>query len=190
MTAPIVLDIETQNAFQDVAGDIKKLKISLVGIYDYARDVYETYLETELDRLFPLLEHAEFTIGFNINNFDFPVLSSYYLGKISQFPTLDIIEEVEKILGFRIALDDLASATIGAKKSGHGFMAINYFKRGEFEKLKAYCLDDVKITKELYEYGKKEKKLYFNSRSGKREIKVAFDTPKKDQAPVSLSIPF
>lgn len=190
MSYPIVLDLETQYAFQEVNYDHKKLKVSVVGIYDYADGKYLTFRENDLSNLFTRLEHASFIIGFNINKFDFVVLSPYYLGKISQFLTLDLLDEVENFLGFRVALDDLARATLGVKKTGHGFLAIEYFKNGEWEKLEKYCLDDVKITKELYEYGQKNGKLYFQDVKGKREISVSFDNKKTSKTPVSLSLPF
>lgn len=190
MTAPIVLDLETQHTFQEVGNDPEKLKVSLVGIYDYAKDSYRTYFENELSSLFTKLERASLIVGFNINKFDLPVLSPYYVGQINQFSTLDILEEVKRSLGFRVALDDLARATLGIKKKGHGLLAIDYFKNGDLEKLKNYCLSDVKITKELFEYGRKNKKLYFQNASGKREIPVSFEykTSSRNSA-ISLSLP-
>lgn len=190
MSHPIVLDIETQHSFQEVGNNLAKLKVSVVGIYDYSCDKYETYLERQLPALFTRLEKASYLIGFNINKFDLPVMAPYYLGTISQFTTLDILEEVEKELGFRVALDDLARATLGVKKSGHGFLAINYYKNGQWDKLKNYCLDDVKITRELFEYGLKNGKVSFNSAYGLREIKVKFSGIKNQSEVVSLSLPF
>ncbi|OGG00433.1 hypothetical protein A2Y99_00435 [Candidatus Gottesmanbacteria bacterium RBG_13_37_7] len=190
MTHPIVLDLETQYSFKDVNNDHRKLKVSLVGIYDYGTKCYETYLENELSSLFKKLEHASYLIGFNIRKFDLPVLSPYYVGRTDQFATIDILSEVEKSLGFRISLDSLAFATLGKKKSGHGFLAINYFQKGEMEKLKKYCLDDVRITRELFEYGKKEGHLYYFDAKGKKEIPVQLTSQKKVQSAVSLSLPF
>lgn len=190
MSHPIVLDLETQYNFREVGYDPKKLKVSVVGIYDYATDDFQAYFEGELSGLFTKLEHASLIIGFNINKFDLPVLSPYYFGNVSQFTTLDLLEEVEKVLGFRVALDDLARATLGVKKNGHGFLAIEYFKKGEWKKLKNYCLEDVRITKELFEFGKKQGKLYFQDVRGKREIPVLFKGKISRQTPVSLSLPF
>lgn len=99
MTQPIVLDLETQHAFSEVGYDFKKLKVSVVGIYDYATDDFRAYFENELSSLFARLEHASMIIGFNINKFDLPVLSPYYFGRMSQFTTVDILEEVKKRLG-------------------------------------------------------------------------------------------
>lgn len=190
MGNPIVLDLETQHSFQEVGFDHRKLKVSVVGVYDYGKDEYKIYRENELGKLFTVLEHTPLIIGFNINKFDLPVLSPYYVGNILQFQTLDLLEEVEKSLGFRVALDDLARATLGTKKSGHGFLAIDYFRNGEWEKLEKYCLDDVRVTKELYEYGKKEGKFYFQTHNGKREITVALSKNSASKSTVSLSLPF
>ncbi len=187
---PVILDIETQNSFREVGGDVRKLKVSLVGIYEYATNEYKAFRDSELTELFPKLEKASMLVGFNINKFDLPVLSPYYVGKIDQFHTLDMLEEVEKVLGFRVALDNLAQTTLGLKKSGHGFMAIDYFRNGEWEKLIKYCLEDVRITKELYEYGLKNGKLYFNDFRGKKEIAVNFEKGDKEDSAVSLSLPF
>lgn len=190
MPAPVVLDIETQHSFAEVQYDHKKLGVSVVGLYDYATDQYKAYVESELPQLFRVLEHASFIIGFNINHFDLPVLASYYVGTISQFATLDIMDEVEKGLGFRVALDDLVRATLSTKKSGHGLLAIEYFRNGEWEKLKSYCLDDVKVTRQLYEFGKKTNTLYLNTATGKKEITIDFSKTPKNSTAVSLSLPF
>jgi DEAD/DEAH box helicase domain-containing protein len=190
MNQPVVLDLETQHTFQEVGFDPRKLKISVVGIYNYATSDYQIFREHELNRLFPILEHAQTIIGFNIRKFDLAVLSPYYVGDIRQFHTLDLLEEVEKAMGFRVALDDVARATLGEKKNGHGFLAIDYFRNGEWEKLAKYCLHDVEITKKLYEFVQKEGYLYFLTAFGKKQIPITLSSQKRNDTSVSLSLPF
>jgi len=190
MAHPIIFDIETQHTLREVGYDYRKLKISVVGLYDYATGTYFAYFEKDIPELMLKIEHASMIIGFNINKFDLPVLSPYYLGDITQFSTLDILERVEKSLGFRVALDDLARATLGIKKTGHGLLAVDYFNNKEWDKLEKYCLDDVKITKEIYEYGMKNGKLMLNTDKGIREIPVTFKNSSNGKTAVSLSLPF
>lgn len=190
MAHPIVLDLETQFKFQEVGYDHKKLRVSVCGIYNYADDTYRAYKEDELPEVFKLLEHASLVIGFNIRKFDLPVLAPYYVGDILQFEMLDILEEVEKSLGHRIALDDLARTTLNTKKSGHGLMAIDFFREGKWQELIDYCLQDVKVTKEIYEYGKKNRRLYYLDHKGRREIPVSFIEHKPASSAVTLSLPF
>ncbi|MBI2617263.1 ribonuclease H-like domain-containing protein [Candidatus Gottesmanbacteria bacterium] len=189
MSFPIVLDLETQKSFYEVGYNPKKLKVSVVGIYDYATDEYRIYREEKLSELFHRLENASLIIGFNIDKFDLLVLEPYYVGSITQFKTLDILVEVEKALGHRLALDDLVKTTLNLHKSGHGLLALEYFAKGEWEKLEKYCLDDVRITRKLYEFGKREKKLLYNTHKGITEFPVTFDVENTSQA-VSLSLPF
>ncbi|NQV12657.1 hypothetical protein HQ524_04820 [Candidatus Uhrbacteria bacterium] len=85
MSKEIVLDIETQNTFQDVGGwNHEKLKISLIGVYFYETDTYETFLEADLPSLWPRLEHADRIIGYNQKSFDNPVMNNYYAGDLNQ----------------------------------------------------------------------------------------------------------
>ncbi|MBI2083159.1 MAG: ribonuclease H-like domain-containing protein [Deltaproteobacteria bacterium] len=186
----IVLDLETQKSFDDVGGreNLGALGVSLAGIFRYDQDQYESYLESELGRLEPLLSQAPRVIGFNIKRFDFPVLQPYFKNlKLADLPALDLLEEVEKAVGHRISLQSLAEATLGEGKSGHGLEAIEFFKRGEWERLKKYCLDDVRLTKDLYEFGKKFGRLYYFSKdkTSKIEIPVSWKDP---DPPKNLSL--
>lgn len=172
----VIFDIETQNTFQDVgARDTDLLKISVVGVYTYRDDQYRIYTEEELPKLWPILEHADRLIGYAIDRFDIPVLQNYYSGDLKKFPTLDMLEEVSRILGHRLKMDAIARGSLGYGKSGHGLDAVAYWRAGELEKLKQYCLDDVRITRELYEYGKKNKQfLYREDFGGMKKVPVNF----------------
>ena len=55
MSKEVVLDIETQNTFADVENDYTKFKISVIGVYFYETDTYESFEEHELPRLWPRL---------------------------------------------------------------------------------------------------------------------------------------
>ena len=187
----LVLDIETQNSFQEVGKyDPRLLKISLVGVYDFFTDTYHSFLEAELPRLWALLEHADRVIGYNIDGFDMPVLNNYYPGDLMTFPTLDIMGEIEKKIGFRVKLDDVAQATLGVGKSGSGLMAIEYFRRGELEKLRAYCLQDVQVTRDVYLVGKERGEVRYHDRMGNSvPVPVAF-LPPSPKAAINLTMPF
>ena len=85
--------------------------------------------------------------------------------------------EVEKIIGHRVKLDNLAQMTLGAGKSGDGLQALKFWKLGQIEELKKYCLDDVRITKELYDYVLKYGKLAYKDYFETKEIQVKFAEP-------------
>jgi len=191
MRNEVVLDIETSNSFADVGKyDPSLLKVSLVVIYSYATDAYESFFEADLPKLWRHLESADRIIGYNLFGFDYRVLNTYYPGDLSKFPTLDIMLEIEKVLGFRLKLDDVAHGSLGTGKSGNGLQAIEFFRRGELEKLREYCQQDVKVTKEVYEYGLQNKAIKFKDRAGRLMPVVVDFEPLPEKAAINLTMPF
>lgn len=188
---PVIIDLETKYTFRQFK-DPKKLGISVVAIYDYKTEQKLTFLEKEINSLFPILENASYIIGYNIKDFDLPVLQGYYPGKIENFLVFDLIEDIRVKTGKRLALNDLLLATLNKKKTGHGLQAINYYQEGEWEKLKKYCLDDVMLTKELFEYGVKNKKIFYLNEKGKVEIIVDWEKYLKESNNnnMPLTLPF
>ncbi|MBI2355848.1 MAG: ribonuclease H-like domain-containing protein [Candidatus Doudnabacteria bacterium] len=175
----IVLDLETQKSFDEVGGRDRNhlLKVSVCGIYSYAQDKFFCFDENQLYRAGEMISEADQVIGFNIINFDFPVLQPYISFSLKDIPTLDILAEAEKLIGHRVKLDNLAQTTLGMGKSGDGLEALKLYKAGRIEELKKYCTDDVKITKELYDYVGRYGKLLFKDYFEIKEIKISFPEP-------------
>lgn len=188
---PIILDLETKYTFREY-DDPKKLGVSVLAIYDYKDQQGKVYLEKDIPKLFSILEHSSYIIGFNVKNFDLPVLQYYYPGKLERLSTFDILDDIRVKIGRRLALNDIIMATLNKKKSGHGLMAIDYYKENKWEELKKYCLDDVLLTKELFDFGAEKGEIYYLDDKGKVTIKVDWkkyleDSGKKE---THLTLPF
>ncbi|PIQ84177.1 MAG: hypothetical protein COV75_03545, partial [Candidatus Omnitrophica bacterium CG11_big_fil_rev_8_21_14_0_20_63_9] len=185
----LVLDLETQKEFSEVEGRKPELLgVSVVGVYSYQENRYDAYMEADVAlKLAPRLQAAELLIGFNIRRFDLPVLQPYLPFSVNTLPMLDIIEEAVKNLGHRVSLDSLAQATLGKSKSGSGLDALKWFKEGRFDLITKYCLDDVKLTKEIYDYGKEHGRLFATNRFGteKLQIPVFWPDRKRDLATIT-----
>lgn len=167
----IVFDIETSNTFQDVEStDPADLDLSLIGVYDSETDEYSSYLQDELSDLWPLIEQADMLIGYNSDHFDIPLLNKYYPGDLAQIKSLDLMKEIKGSLGRRIKLDTIAQATLGTQKSGDGLEAIRWWRDGEVEKVRQYCLQDVKITKDIYDYAREHGHVLYTDMGTKKEI--------------------
>lgn len=188
---PLVLDLETKHTFRDFS-DHAKLGVSVVGIYDYRDKTTKVFTESELNKLFPLLEISSYLVGYNIRSFDLPVLQGYYPGKLDQFPAFDLLDDIREKLGKRLALNDVVFASLGKKKSGHGLIAIELYKEGRIDELKKYCLDDVMLTKEIFEYGAQKGEIFYLNEKGKISIKVDWkkylEDSGKDES--HLTLPF
>lgn len=188
----VVFDIETRNLFQDVgSNDSRDLDISVVCLYDYETDKYYSFLQEDFSKLWPILEKADMLITFNGDHFDIPLLNKYYSGDLSKIKSLDLLKEVKKSLGFRLKLDSIASATLGYGKSGHGLEAITWWKNGEIEKLIKYCIDDVKVTKEIYDFALKNGHLKYKDGPVLKDIKLdTKDWEEKQESAITFSLGF
>ncbi len=184
----ITLDIETTSA---AAFDITALELSLVGIHDTEDDEYRAFTVPELPQLWTRLEHADILVGYNSDHFDIPILNKYYPGDLTKIRSIDLLAEIKQVLGRRLKLDSVAAATLGRKKSGSGLDAVKWWAEGEVEKVKKYCLDDVKITKEIYEHAKKFGKVSYDDFGEKRDIPL--DTSRweeKQERALTHTLPF
>lgn len=167
----VVFDLETQNTFQDAgSNDPVDLDISVGCVYDSGTNTYTTVVIDELHKLWPVIEQAEVLVGYNSNHFDIPLLNKYYPGDLTTIKSIDLLEDIRTSLGRRLKLDSVAQATIGAKKSANGLQAIKWWREGNIDDIKKYCKQDVKVTKEIFEFAMEHKKVLFKDGSRKREI--------------------
>ena len=194
----IILDLETKKAFSQInRHNLAQLGISFVGICrrdlsGLSKDEFRGFYENELSDLWPILEKAERLIGFNIKGFDLPVLAAYYHGDVSSFAVLDILDEVKKQVGYRVSLDKIAGETLGAQKSGSGLDALRFYEQGKLKELADYCLMDVRITRDIHDYGKKHKHLKFKNKWNRLvEVEVDFSLSQNNngsQVQMSLGV--
>lgn len=165
----ITLDIETAGPASGIM-DPMTMELTLVGIHDSATDTYTSYTKEELPRLWPMLESADLLIGYNSDHFDIPILNKYYAGDLSLVRSVDVLTEIKESLGRRLKLDSVAKATLGRGKIGSGLDAVTWWAKGEIEKVRTYCLEDVKLTKEVYEFALKNGYLFYDDFGEKRKI--------------------
>ena len=169
----ITFDIETIMASVGAGRlDINLMEITVVGVHDSSTDEYTSYLKEDLPKLWPVIESADMLIGFNSDTFDIPLLNRYYPGDLTAIRSLDILSEVYKTLGRRIRLQSLAEATLGKGKKGHGADAMTWWNQGLYDKVREYCVEDVRITRELYDYALANGHLKYKDLNQKREIKL------------------
>lgn len=171
----LTFDIETEGTFLG-NGDFSNLEITVVGVHDSETNTYSSYLKSELPKLWPLLESADLLVGYNSEHFDIPILNKYYSGDLSKIKSVDLLKEVKSVIGRRLKLDNLAQSTLNKKKSGNGLQAQKWWQEGQVEKVREYCLDDVRITRELYAYAKEHGVLKYMDFDGPREVRLNTST--------------
>ncbi len=171
----VYFDLETQKSAADVGGWDRKrdMKMSVGVTFSTSDAQYRIFSEEQVNDLVKQLTRADLVVGFNIINFDYEVLHGYTPLALGDTPTLDLMADLEQKLGHRLSLDSLAKATLSAPKMADGMQALQWWKQGRILDIAEYCCFDVKITKELHEYGRDHGEVFYIDRLGqKRNVKV------------------
>lgn len=150
----VVFDLETQLSADEVGGwaNIRNMKLGFASIYRFPQGEWLDFWEKDIDKLIETLEAADLVVGFNQIRFDYEVLRGYRTIDLSRIRSFDILTEVQKALGHRLSLNAVAGATLGAKKSADGLQSLEWWKRGEYDKVAVYCRQDVEVTRDLFFY--------------------------------------
>lgn len=196
MQKEVFFDIETKRIFDDIEGnDPADLGISIISIFTRNVDSngneidgkMNSFWENDFANMWGLFSNADRIIGFNSLHFDVPAmapLAPYDFKKLNQF---DIMDHVKNALGFRAGLGAIAAETLGHTKIDHGLNAVKYWAEHTEEsltKLKKYCEADVQVTKEVYDFGMKNKFLKFKDKwNTVRTFSVDFSYPVKIEEP-------
>lgn len=193
MIYEVIFDVETKKIFDEIAGnDPADLGVSLVSLYRRALNEnfeevegkIQSFWEEEFEKMWPIFENAQRIIGFNSLKFDVPALKPYAPSHFSKLPHFDILQKIKEITDRRTSLNSIAKITLGRGKTDSGLNAVSYFAKGDpksLAKLKKYCEEDVFITKDVYDYAFKNKKLKFIDHwNTLREVNLDFSYSKQD----------
>lgn len=196
MITEVIFDIETKKIFEDIEGsNPADLGISIISVYkrqlnDSFNEIegkIESFFEQDFAKMWGLFSNVDRIIGFNSLHFDVPALAPlapYDFKKLTHF---DIMDHVKNALGFRLSLNAIATETLGHSKIDNGLNAVYYWQEHSpqsLAKLKKYCEMDVIVTKEVYDYGLKNKQLKYKDKwNTPRMLEVDFSYPKVEVAP-------
>jgi DEAD/DEAH box helicase domain-containing protein len=167
MSNVIAFDLETQHTADEVGGwnHIRDMRLAVAVTFDAATGTYSDYIEQDVERLIAILRGADLVVGYNLLRFDYEVLSAYTADPLSNLPTVDMLVDLYRVLGWRPKLGDLAAATLGETKSGDGLDAVRWFRQGQLDKVIAYCRQDVEVTWKVYQFGQRNGYVHYRDRN-------------------------
>ena len=165
-----VFDLETQRSAEEVGGwhRAERMGVSCAVLYVSDEDRYVEFMEGQVDALIQRLRSLDLVVGFNIKRFDYRVLQGYSDFRFETLPTLDILEDIHRHLGYRLSLGHLAEVTLGSAKTADGLQALEWWRTGRIRDLIEYCQHDVVITRDLFLYGLENRYLLFKNKSGSK----------------------
>lgn len=151
---PIESGIEYCGGWRDFEG----MGITVIGVYDYQTDRYRVFLEDNLSEFQDLIAQRELVVGFNNNAFDNLLCEANGLWIPSE-KSYDLLVEIWAGAGLGprfnpsthggFGLDACSAVNFGTQKSGNGALAPIDWQRGKYGSVIDYCLNDVKLTKDL-----------------------------------------
>jgi DEAD/DEAH box helicase domain-containing protein len=166
----VYFDLESQKLFQEVGGrDASKLLLACGVTWSTQRNDFAVYWEQDARALVSELKSADRVVGFNILHFDYEVLRPYAPGEnLRSLRSLDMLQDIQRALNFRLSLDSIAKATLGATKTADGVQSVEWYRNGELEKVAEYCKSDVDITRRVHEFGRDNGFVHYYSKLGSK----------------------
>lgn len=174
----VVVDVEIQKCIDQVEGGwnaTDKLGISVACVWEYSTERMKIYGPDDVEALRNRLLKADKISGYNIVNFDYPVIWSKnkrqwldhclqpneWLNSLLN-KTNDLLRRIWTALGNTnlegpcglkgTSLQEIASATLGKGKIGNGADAPKWYQAGQLYKVIDYCCDDVMLECDLTDF--------------------------------------
>ena len=166
----VYFDLESQKLFNEVGGrDASRLLLACGVTWSTQRNDFAVYWEKDASALIAELKAADYVVGFNILHFDYEVLRPYAPNvNFRSIRSLDMLQDIQRALNFRLSLDSIAKATLGAAKTADGVQSVQWFRDGDLEKVAEYCKSDVAITRRVHEFGREHGFVYYYSKLGSK----------------------
>lgn len=181
----VIFDLETKKFFDETGTtNPADLGVSIVSLY--TREIGKegellSFWEKDFDTMWKIFRDADRIIGFNSKNFDIPALSPYSPPDFAKLPHFDILEKIKEVSGHRTSLNRIAKDTLGSVKNDNPANAGVYWAEGtpaSLAKLKAYCEQDVILTRDIYDFVMTNKFLKFTDYwNNPRQIDLDFSYP-------------
>ncbi|MCB0271553.1 MAG: ribonuclease H-like domain-containing protein [Bdellovibrionales bacterium] len=176
----VYFDLETIRSADEVGGwgNIKGMGMACGVCYSTKDKTYHVYEEKDVVELINLLKSADLVVGFNHVRFDYEVLRGYSSFDFSKLINFDILIDLKNRLGHRVRLDSVAKSTLGISKSADGLQSLKWVKEGKMDLVIEYCKQDVKVTKEVFEFGQNNQFVNIDQYGAAKKVPVLWDIKK------------
>ena len=164
-TREIYFDIETLRISNEVEGgrsNIAQFGLAVAITWD-SHNRFRRWFEQDTRLLIAELAQFDRIVSFNGDRFDFEVLRGYHPVDIIRRKSFDLLADLQRRLGFRIKLDDLARETLNHQKTGNGLEMVQWWRQGRKEEVCKYCENDVQLLVDLVKFARLNKYVVVKS---------------------------
>lgn len=193
----VVVDVEIQKTIEETPGGwnaTDKLGVACACLWEYRSQRMRVYGPDDVEELRRRLVRADRITGFNIFNFDFPVIWGIQkdhwidcvqfdldLKKTLEPKTNDLLRRIWKFNGLDPdtfvprthggwSLDAVAFSTLGKSKIGNGADAPKWYQQGRLHRVINYCADDVALERDLSDFA--DRYGYVTGPKGKADLGI------------------
>jgi len=161
-----VFDLETRKLASELdPHGWDKLKrgeggVSALAIYDSEDKWVHLYDDTEIESVVAHLELADIVVGWNSKEFDVPVVEGLASRRLNLQKHIDLFVCTRVAITARglphrrgdYTLGSVSERTLGRNKLEKGEHAPVLANEGKWARLFRYCMDDVRLTRDLYKH--------------------------------------
>jgi hypothetical protein len=156
--------------------DFENMGVSVTGVYDYVEDRYRVFCDDNKAELAELIHGRKaLCVGFNNIPFDNRLLFAAGWPCPNDEMSYDLLREIWIAAGLPptfdhkthggFGLDAVCEKNFGTKKTGSGALAPVLWQHGQKGQVIDYCLNDIRLTKQLFDDVLQEKNI-INPKSG------------------------
>ncbi len=176
----VTFDIETYSPSSLNKIDTNEFRVSVIGAYCSWLDRYLVFLEKDVSVFLNILRECDLVVGYNHLWFDLPVLQKYATFDLKQLPSYDIMLEMEASIGYKPKLNDLCKANFEDDLKTDDYATYSkYHKENKWLELVDYCLNDVRLTENLFQNIIDGKPIHFFDLHIKKEAILPKPTAQK-----------
>jgi len=141
--------------------DHKNMGVSVTGVYDYHEDRYRVFCYDNRAEFAKLIAERDLCVGFNSIPFNNALLLACGWPAPLEEKSYDLLRETWAAAGLGAAfdfkthggygLDAMCACNFGTTKSGNGALAPVLWQQGRRGEVIDYCLNDIRLTKQLFD---------------------------------------
>lgn len=175
----VIPDIEYCQGWSDHEG--MGISVLVACVVTGPIEKYRVYFEDGIKDFERAMSAVDWIVGYNHLKFDNEVLKALGVTIPSSVRHYDLCLEIKDAAGMPknnrgFKLDSLLSANFRTRKSGHGGDAPINWQRGKHQEVINYCIDDVTLTKQLFQKILTDGWLYHPYNAGQKiSIQSPFD---------------
>ena len=123
-------------------------------------------VEETIEALIAHLQRADLIISFNTRDFDYQVLQPYTDVPLPSLPTYAMLDEIQRVLGYRLSFKHLLQETLGVERPDDRLDTVAWYRHAQSEAMIAACRRDIDWMRDLIRHLSHTGSLRYRDRTG------------------------